>query len=332
MTEPTIVICPYCQQPFKSNGVNRHISKLHKGMPHFGKDLPNSSSEAPICQSEPISGETPIPAPIIGDEALRANQNPMNEPAEIPANQVEDEECEDLEEDSAVSDNASANDSPTLVEAMAPAVCQAALEAFEEVTKKLADPPIPTPPQKVISQIPIGSEIMLHGDVYWQNPKSFDWEVVKADHLQVLVVGLETVDNVVHLMCKASGGIALWSVLQSDVLEGKYRVLRLAQAPATTPTPPPKGKREFIDACAKAREEFLPVLNTYLEAKERVEVAEKMFAEVHEANYQEIENYVLNFGEQICDDPQTVVAEEDGVRIKLVEVEGLSFEKISTEA
>jgi hypothetical protein len=222
------------------------------------------------------------------------------------------------------------------VEIIAPAVEKAFVAAFAEVEKKLEkSAPIPSSPIKVLSQIPINSEILLHGEVYWQNPTSFDWELATADKIQVVVVGLETVDNVVHLMCKVNGGQALWSVLQSDVLEGKYRVVKLANSvPTTSPIPPPNGKREFVESAEelykKALAEFLPIFNMYLEAKERLEVAEKMFADIHEENYQTIENFVLQYGETVEDEGDTsyCVLEEDGVRLRLVEGAGLIFEKI----
>lgn len=330
-SESSVILCPYCNSPFKSNGINRHITKAHPGMAHVGKDKDNSSSVASPCQSEPLPLETGIPEPIIGDEALRANVDPMDEAAYTeldapdPLDREENETMKNLWKGLPEREPSGIDSPPVEIP-----------EPKSDLYRKLEyQAPIPNSPQKVISQIPVNSEIMLQGECFWQNPATFDWELATADKLQVVVVGLETVDNVVHLMCKVAGGQALWSVLQSDVLEGKYRIIKLANSvPISSPIAPPNGKREFAEAQEDVRkrafDEFLPIFNTYLEAKEKLEVAEKMFADVHESSYQTIENFVLQYGETIEDEGDTpyCVLEVDGVRMRLVAGDGMIFEKI----
>lgn len=331
ISEPTVILCPYCNSPFKSNGINRHISKMHKGMAHVGKDKDNSSPDAPPCQSEPSSPIPAIPEPIIGDEALRANVDPMDEAAYTeldapdPLDRKENETMKNLWKGLPEREPSGIDSPPVEIP-----------EPKSDLYRKLEyQAPIPNSPQKVISQIPVNSEIMLQGECYWQNPATFDWELATADKLQVVVVGLETVDNVVHLMCKVHGGQALWSVLQSDVLEGKYRIIKLANSvPISSPIAPPNGKREFAEAQEDVRkrafDEFLPILNEYLEYKERLEVAESQFASRHEQYYTTIENFVLQYGETLEDEGDTpyCLLEVDGVRMRLVSCAGLIFEKI----
>jgi hypothetical protein len=341
-------LCPICQQPFKLSGLKRHITVKH------GKDTANSSPEASDSQSEPSLPIPAIPEPSVGDEVLRANQNPVDGYSYFDAKDVLESPMDDngqmyteLDANPVVIPETKAAESSTpahepsdrkdLVESawIVDAAVEKSATACESMEKSA---PIPTSPQKVLSQIPIGSEIMLHGEVFWQNPANFDWELAHADKIQVVVVGLETVDNVVHLMCRVNGGTALWSVLQSDVLEGKYRVIKLANSvPTAAPIPPPNGKREFVesseDLYKKALAEFLPIFNMYLEAKERLEVSESMFADIHEENYQTIENFVLQYGETVEDEGDTsyCVLEVDGVRMRLVAGDGMIFEKITTE-
>ncbi len=333
--DPTILLCPYCQQPFKSNGINRHIAKMHKGMAQVGKDAANPkpdvtiaieiNSNAPSCQLGPVSTAPCEELIHIGDEVLRANQDPMNDSY---AKDIED--CDENSKWSEVvtGDGVEIGQIDPIIES----------EIDKLVQKGQKSAPIPNSPIKVLSQIPIGSEIMLHGEVYWQNPANFDWELAHADKIPVVVVGLETVDNTIHLMCKLNGGQALWSILQSDVLEGKYRVIKLANSvPTTAPIPPPNGKREFVESSEelykKALVEFLPIFNTYLEMKEKLELAERQFAEIHEEKYPIIENFVLQYGETVEDegDIPYCVLEVDGIRMRLVAGEGLMFEKITTE-
>ena len=372
MTNTDVVLCPICNAPFNPRGLQRHITVKH------GKDAANSSPNAPSNQSEPSSPIPAIPEPLPGDEVLRANQDPMNDPATFDTELAKDiEDCDENSKWSKVvtGDGVEVDDTAyTELDAPGPVmdkIDQAIEELYAEKAKESSVPapapsddhkdlaesawivgaaveksatacesmeksaPIPTSPQKVLSQIPINSEILLQGEVYWQNPTTFDWELATADKLQVVVVGLETVDNVVHLMCKVNGGQALWSVLQSDVLEGKYRVIKLANSvPTTSPIPPPNGKREFVesseDLYKKALAEFLPIFNEYLEYKERLEVAESQFASRHETYYQTIENFVLQYGETVEDEGDTpyCLLEVDGVRMRLVAGDGLIFEKI----
>ena len=346
MTNTDVVLCPVCNAPFNPRGLQRHITVKH------GKDAANSSPNASSGQSEPSSPIPAIPEPLPGDEVLRANQNVMNDPAifdtelanDLGESKVDDTAYTELDanpvvipETTAAPAHVPSDDHKDLAESawIVGAAVEKSATACESVEKSA---PIPTPPQKVLSQIPINSEILLHGEVYWQNPTTFDWELATADKIQVVVVGLETVDNTIHLMCKVNGGQALWSILQSDVLEGKYRVIKLANSvPTTSPIPPPNGKREFVesseDLYKKALAEFLPIFNEYLEYKERLEVAESQFASRHETYYQTIENFVLQYGETVEDEGDTpyCLLEVDGVRMRLVAGDGLIFEKITTE-
>lgn len=360
MTNTDVVLCPICNAPFNPRGLQRHITVKH------GKDAANSSPNAPSSQSEPSSPIPPTPEPLPGDEVLRANVDPMNDDgqgyteldAPDPLDRKDNEMMKNLwkglpERETSELDappvvipetkvapvpaHVPSDDRKDLVESawIVGAAVEKSATACESMEKSA---PIPTPPQKVLSQIPINSEILLHGEVYWQNPTTFDWELATADKIQVVVVGVESIENVVHLMCKVNGGQALWSVLQSDVLEGKYRVIKLANSvPTTAPIPPPNGKREFVesseDLYKKALAEFLPIFNEYLEYKERLEVAESQFASRHETYYQTIENFVLQYGETIEDEGDTpyCVLEVDGMRMRLVAGDGMIFEKITTE-
>ena len=322
--EPEVVLCPYCQQPFKSNGINRHITVKH-GKEKAGKDKAkmdefyaneaaeaNLSSEVPSSQSEPSLPIPPIPDPIIGYEALRANVDPMVDAGEIYTEL----------------------DAPDPVSTPLGIVIKAVEECLGHIVGEKV-PPIPQSPQKVINQIPIGSEIELNGPVYWQNPANLEWEIANADHIRVLVIGHDIQDSEIHLIMRVNCGQALWSVLQSEVLAGKYRVIKLAKDVPIIPESLANVSdiplaNEVRD---KARSEFLPILNEYLEYKERLELAEHAFMDLHERVYQQLENYVLQWGEQINEEADTpyLMLEEDGIRMRLVEGSGLMFEKIREE-
>jgi hypothetical protein len=214
--------------------------------------------------------------------------------------EVPETPAEDIMED------LSENDPQDSQETLASALSEDASLSDEEETLPTSYPTIKNTLNKITS-IPVGSVIELNGQVFWQQPATYEFEYAIADHIQVVVVGIETSDNGdVYLMLRATGGQALWSVLQSDVLTGVQRLVKLA--PVNPPTLPANGQRKYEEPKRTREDELredLPVFNqaiqAYLSSKELFDEAKKDFEEDKKKVFPLIEKFVMKFGEDRVD-------------------------------
>lgn len=214
---------------------------------------------------------------------------------EVPETSTEDI-MEDLSE----------NDSQDSQEIFSSALSEDDSLTDEKETLTTSYPIVKDIPSKITS-IPVGSVIELNGQVFWQQPATYEFEYAIADHIQVVVVGIETSDNGdVYLMLRATGGQALWSVLQSDVLTGKQKLVKLA--PVNPPTLPANGQRKYEEPKRTLEDELredLPAFNqaiqAYLSSKELFDEAKKEFEEDKKKVFPLIERFVSKFGENKVD-------------------------------
>jgi hypothetical protein len=160
--------------------------------------------------------------------------------------------------------------------------------------------PVPTDPTPVISGVPVGSVIILHGQVYWQNPATFGWELVTVDHITVNVVSSEPSGDDVFLMCCAPGGQTLWSVMQSQVLSGQYRILKLAKE---APKVVEKGSAEEYQVELATFEDFLDAFDA---ATKTYNSACAKFEEKKTELFSKMGPFVIKYGEDLSDDPAKI--------------------------
>jgi hypothetical protein len=178
--------------------------------------------------------------------------------------------------------------------------------------------PVPEDPTPVVSGSGVGSMVRLHGQVYWQSPATFDWELAVADMIIAEVVGREPSDNDVFLMLKVPGGQALWSVRESDVLSGLYKLVKLVDAlpkvvepgPEAEPDPEPVAmepdSERDVEAYQKELAEFEVLVKTYDDLCLRYEILLRKLETEKCDMAAQMQDFVIKYGQSLSDDPGKV--------------------------
>ena len=190
-------------------------------------------------------------------------------------------------------------------------------------------PPAATPPRP--TEIPVGSELMLNGAVWWQDPATLAWAQATAVETRVRVSGREVQEAaaVVFLMCRGEGSEVLWSVEESRILAGEMEILHLPSGavPAPSPVMPPSGKSavtEEEDAKAAVIAAYRESAEKFVSAKEAKAKAESKMKMADKKHRPIIEQFARDFGAESDTGKMDFKIVEYGYSNHLVRVAGKS--------
>ncbi len=188
--------------------------------------------------------------------------------------------------------------------------------------------PTPAPPAEAaqtaappvdMTSVPLYTAIRLNGPVWWQHPGTSSWEGKVAADLTVQVIQreLSSGGTDVMLLCRAEGGAALWSVREREVLGGSIKIVKLP--PSTVPSTKYEARplegvrdvqdpefdyfkeesaaREVAEAKQKERLAYGELLTKYLEARDRMEAASKVYRDVENEVCGDLQKYIREYGE-----------------------------------
>jgi hypothetical protein len=154
----------------------------------------------------------------------------------------------------------------------------------------------------------VGSELVLDSGkgatIWWQKPEgSYDWCIVSVEALDVRVVGRElNPKGIMTLLCQAPGGVALWSIYESEVIDKKISIKKLVNGPIPTAEPPAPGVREVEVEVEETPEDgrmlFGAAVVAFHKANEAKLAAEKKKKLVEKETRPIVEDYLFTNGKE----------------------------------
>jgi len=163
-----------------------------------------------------------------------------------------------------------------------------------------------------ITEVEVGSELILSGKVWVKEPKDEAYSTKDVDDITVTVVSRHPAGEGIWLICQPSGSKVYLAVFESEVLSGKYKIKATLQDKLAS-------RNAEME---KELEKFRSALMKFVDARDKKLEAGKLFTKVDKDERPVIDRYVRTYGRESKEGKQDFLVSEMGYDTHLVRTPG----------
>ncbi len=183
---------------------------------------------------------------------------------------------------------------------------ETAVVSRSEEVKVIEESFLPNVDERIIV-VEEDSEVIISGDVHVLERGESEYKLVNTDEITVRVKSKQaSPDGTTWLLCQADGGDAFWSILEIDVVNGKYKLLSKVKE----------------NASVEDIKKFSESLEKYVEARSNKQKYNKEFTKVDKEHRPVIWEYTEKYGKETDTGRGDSKIEECGQNVHIVKTPG----------